>query len=104
LNIAHKWASGDCGSGQAHFQFETYLRSKEKEKHSGRLYEVFAQWKPVSNCDVHCQQVVDDVTRWLREKAYTFEWLEDASGFPAIYWLAPENGSSFPGTTSVKDS
>jgi len=75
------------------------LAVEEKEKHSGRLYEVFAQWKPVSICEVHCQQAVDDVRKGLH-----FEWLEDAKQLPCHLPARPENGGSFPGTTSVEDS
>ena len=54
----------------------------------------------VSICEVHCQQAVDDV----RKKAYTSEWLEGAKQLPCHLPARPENGGSFPGTTSVKDS
>jgi len=46
----------------------------------------------------------DDVTRWLQEKAYTFEWLEDPTQLPCHLLARPENGSSFPLNNLVKDS
>jgi hypothetical protein len=55
-------------------------------------------------CEVHCQQAADDVTRWLREKVHAFAWLEGPKQLPCHLLRSPRNGSSFPGTTSGKDS
>jgi FkbM family methyltransferase len=44
--------------------------------------EIFARSKPVLICEVHHGQAAEDVTRWLNEKGYTFEWLEASSQFP----------------------
>jgi len=66
--------------------------------------KIFAQSKPVLICEVHCKQAADDVTRWLRGKAYTFEWLEDPLQLPCHLLARPEKGSSLPETASVTDS
>jgi FkbM family methyltransferase len=44
--------------------------------------EIFARSKPVLICEVHHGQAAEDVTRWLNERGYTFEWLETSSQFP----------------------
>jgi FkbM family methyltransferase len=44
--------------------------------------EIFARSKPVLICEVHHGQAAEDVTRWLNERGYTFEWLEASSQFP----------------------
>jgi len=44
--------------------------------------KIFAQVKPVLICEVHCQQAAHDVAEWLRQKAYSFEWLKDPLQLP----------------------
>jgi FkbM family methyltransferase len=44
--------------------------------------EVFARAKPVLICEVHHGKAADEVTRWLLERGYVFEWLEDQAQFP----------------------
>jgi FkbM family methyltransferase len=44
--------------------------------------EVFARAKPVLLCEVHHPKAAEDVTRWLLERGYGFEWLEDQAQFP----------------------
>ena len=58
--------------------------------------KLFAQRKPALICEVHCRQAADDVTRWLREKAYTFEWLEDPERLPCHLLARPEDQNSLP--------
>jgi hypothetical protein len=65
---------------------------------------IFEQSKPVLICEVHCEQAADDVTRWLRERAYKFEWLEDPLQLPCHLLALPEKGSSRQETASVTNS
>lgn len=44
--------------------------------------EVFLRAKPVLICEVHHARAAEDVTRWLSERGYAFEWLEDSAQFP----------------------
>ncbi|HKQ88977.1 MAG TPA: FkbM family methyltransferase, partial [Candidatus Acidoferrales bacterium] len=44
--------------------------------------QVFAQQKPVLICEVHHARAAQDVTQWLRERDYAFEWLEDSPNLP----------------------
>jgi FkbM family methyltransferase len=44
--------------------------------------ELFLRAKPVLICEVHHARAAEDVTRWLSERGYAFEWLEDSPQFP----------------------
>lgn len=44
--------------------------------------KMFAQAKPVLICEVHGVKPADDVTRWLSEHGYRYQWLESSSEFP----------------------
>ena len=44
--------------------------------------EIFARSKPMLICEVHHGHAAEDVTRWLNERGYTFEWLEASPQFP----------------------
>jgi FkbM family methyltransferase len=44
--------------------------------------EIFAQTRPVLICEVHHGKAAQEVTQWLSEKGYAFEWLEDWPQFP----------------------
>jgi FkbM family methyltransferase len=43
---------------------------------------IFSSVKPALICEVHNEQAAQDVTRWLADREYTFEWLQDSSSFP----------------------
>lgn len=43
---------------------------------------VFAVKKPVLICEVHHEAASREVTRWLLERDYSFEWLMDSPRFP----------------------
>jgi FkbM family methyltransferase len=43
---------------------------------------IFARSKPVLICEVHHRQAAEGVTQWLKERGYTFEWVESSSQFP----------------------
>ncbi len=44
--------------------------------------EIFRSIKPALICEVHNEQAAQDVTRWLADREYAFEWLQDSSSFP----------------------
>ena len=44
--------------------------------------EIFRSAKPVLVCEIHHEQASADVTRWLLERGYIFQWLENSSTFP----------------------
>ena len=44
--------------------------------------EIFAQTRPIVICEVHHEKAEQEVTRWLSEKDYRFEWLENWRHFP----------------------
>lgn len=44
--------------------------------------EIFRSAKPVLVCEIHHEQASTDVTRWLLERGYSFQWLETSSEFP----------------------
>jgi len=43
---------------------------------------VFATKKPVLICEVHHEDASREVSRWLRERNYSFEWLVNSPSFP----------------------
>jgi FkbM family methyltransferase len=43
---------------------------------------VFMKAKPVVICEVHHAQAALDVKKWLEDRNYAIEWLEDAGSFP----------------------
>jgi FkbM family methyltransferase len=51
--------------------------------------EVFRRAKPVLICEVHNDRAEMNVTRWLEERAYQFDWLEDTSQFPRHLLATP---------------
>jgi FkbM family methyltransferase len=44
--------------------------------------EIFARSKPILICEVHHVRAAEDVSRWLNERGYTFQWIEASSQFP----------------------
>jgi FkbM family methyltransferase len=53
--------------------------------------EVFRGSKPVLICEVHHGRAADDVTRWLEERGYEFDWLESAPKFPRHLLAKPRS-------------
>ena len=43
---------------------------------------IFAQAKPILICEVHGVKPADDVTRWLSEHGYRYQWLDSSTEFP----------------------
>jgi FkbM family methyltransferase len=43
---------------------------------------VFSTKRPVLICEVHHEDALREVSRWLLERNYSFEWLMDSPGFP----------------------
>jgi FkbM family methyltransferase len=52
--------------------------------------EVFRRAKPVLICEVHNDRAEANVTRWLEERAYQFEWLEHTHQFPRHLLATPK--------------
>jgi len=48
----------------------------------GGSEEVFASARPVLICEIHGERAAGEVTQWLRERGYTFEWFTDIPRFP----------------------
>ncbi|PYU03548.1 MAG: hypothetical protein DMG33_16500, partial [Acidobacteria bacterium] len=48
----------------------------------GGSEEVFASARPVLICEIHHERAAEEVTQWLRERGYTFEWFTDILRFP----------------------
>jgi FkbM family methyltransferase len=44
--------------------------------------EIFRSAKPLLICEIHHEQASSDVTRWLLERGYKFQWLESSTEFP----------------------
>src|SRR6266436_5143321 len=44
--------------------------------------EIFRSAKPLLVCEIHHEQASSDVTRWLLERGYKFQWLERSTKFP----------------------
>jgi FkbM family methyltransferase len=44
--------------------------------------EIFRSAKPLLVCEIHHEQASSDVTRWLLERGYKFQWLESSTKFP----------------------
>lgn len=44
--------------------------------------EIFRSAKPRLVCEIHHEQASTDVTRWLLERGYKFQWLESSTKFP----------------------
>ena len=44
--------------------------------------EIFRFAKPLLVCEIHHEQASSDVTRWLLERGYKFQWLESSTEFP----------------------
>ncbi len=44
--------------------------------------EIFRSAKPLLVCEIHHEQASSDVTRWLLERGYMFQWLESSTKFP----------------------
>jgi FkbM family methyltransferase len=44
--------------------------------------EIFQSAKPLLVCEIHHEQASSDVTRWLLERGYKFQWLESSTKFP----------------------
>jgi FkbM family methyltransferase len=44
--------------------------------------EIFRSAKPLLVCEIHHEQASSDVTRWLLERGYKFQWLESSTEFP----------------------
>jgi FkbM family methyltransferase len=53
--------------------------------------EVFRRAKPVLICEVHHRPAAEDVARWLGERAYEFDWLEDTPQFPRHLLATPRS-------------
>jgi FkbM family methyltransferase len=53
--------------------------------------EVFRRAKPVLICEVHHVRAAEDVARWLEERAYEFDWLEDTCQFPRHLLATPRS-------------
>ena len=51
--------------------------------------EVFRRAKPILICEVHNDRAEANVTRWLEERAYQFDWLEDTRQFPRHLLATP---------------
>jgi Methyltransferase FkbM domain len=51
--------------------------------------EVFRRAQPVLICEVHNDRAEEDVTRWLEERAYRFDWLQDTRQFPRHLLATP---------------
>jgi FkbM family methyltransferase len=44
--------------------------------------QVFKTKRPLLICEVHHEKALRDVSRWLLERKYSFEWLVDSPKFP----------------------
>jgi len=44
--------------------------------------DIFRFAKPLLVCEIHHEQASSDVTRWLLERGYKFQWLESSTEFP----------------------
>jgi FkbM family methyltransferase len=44
--------------------------------------EIFRSAKPLLVCEIHNEQASSDVTRWLLERGYKFQWIESSTKFP----------------------
>jgi len=44
--------------------------------------EIFRSTKPLLVCEIHHEQASSDVTRWLLERGYKFQWLDNSATYP----------------------
>jgi FkbM family methyltransferase len=43
---------------------------------------IFRRFKPVLVCEIHHPQAASEVTQWLDERGYEWDWVEDIEDFP----------------------
>jgi FkbM family methyltransferase len=61
--------------------------------------EIFRAAKPLLVCEIHHEQASSDVTRWLFERGYNFQWLENSTTYPRhLFAKYAGHPGSMPGT------
>ena len=43
---------------------------------------IFATKRPLLICEVHHEEALREASRWLLDRNYSFQWLEDSPNFP----------------------